>query len=352
STFRPNQHHTVPLLAKLSSSSFSDSNANCHVSGNISAGRLRPFPEQAERISGHCRQTTTLGTGHEPVSGGRKVVRRVFTNTRERWRQQNVNGAFCELRKLVPTHPPDKKLSKNEILRLAIRYIDLLNKVLDFQQANEQPHADEGLEKEEDRVCTQSNQTGPSREDGKFDNKTACWFKTSLSSGEDSMDINQCQNHPHCISNPCYTTHSKNSSEAYTGSIEFCNAVDNDFTVPITRGDLAPEKNPDETNHQQREGRDKYHLTNSRNTDRTQNLDTQQKDYPTYKHSNAYCQKVNDLSKSQSISPKNNSLVPGKNEKIKGRTSSKRCLSIGAKEGYKDSGRKHDVGRDRGKILV
>nr|XP_024219391.1 T-cell acute lymphocytic leukemia protein 1 homolog [Halyomorpha halys] len=47
--------------------------------------------------------------------------RKIFTNSRERWRQQNVSGAFGELRKLVPTHPPDKKLSKNEILRMAIR---------------------------------------------------------------------------------------------------------------------------------------------------------------------------------------------------------------------------------------
>jgi hypothetical protein len=49
------------------------------------------------------------------------TVQKIFTNTRERWRQQNVSGAFAELRKLVPTHPPDKKLSKNEILRMAIR---------------------------------------------------------------------------------------------------------------------------------------------------------------------------------------------------------------------------------------
>lgn len=48
--------------------------------------------------------------------------RKVFTNSRERCRQQNVTGAFDDLRKLVPRHPPDKKLSKNEILRSAIRY--------------------------------------------------------------------------------------------------------------------------------------------------------------------------------------------------------------------------------------
>jgi len=59
----------------------------------------------------------------------------MFTNSRERWRQQNVNGAFTELRKLVPTHPPDKKLSKNEILRLTIRYIQLLDSVVKYQKA-------------------------------------------------------------------------------------------------------------------------------------------------------------------------------------------------------------------------
>uniref|UniRef100_A0A3B5AM72 Stem cell protein n=1 Tax=Stegastes partitus TaxID=144197 RepID=A0A3B5AM72_9TELE len=61
------------------------------------------------------------------------VVRRIFTNSRERWRQQNVNGAFAELRRLIPTHPPDRKLSKNEILRLALRYINFLDQLLTEQ---------------------------------------------------------------------------------------------------------------------------------------------------------------------------------------------------------------------------
>ncbi|KAJ0171961.1 hypothetical protein K1T71_012724 [Dendrolimus kikuchii] len=60
--------------------------------------------------------------------------RKLFTNCRERWRQQNVSGAFAELRRLVPTHPPDKKLSKNEILRMAIKYIGLLCEVLEWQK--------------------------------------------------------------------------------------------------------------------------------------------------------------------------------------------------------------------------
>ncbi|XP_040040531.1 T-cell acute lymphocytic leukemia protein 1 homolog [Gasterosteus aculeatus] len=63
-----------------------------------------------------------------------QVVRRVSTNSRERCRQQNVNGAFGELRRLIPTHPPDRKLSKNEILRLALRYISFLDQVLTDQE--------------------------------------------------------------------------------------------------------------------------------------------------------------------------------------------------------------------------
>ncbi|XP_012535786.1 uncharacterized protein LOC105836358 [Monomorium pharaonis] len=68
---------------------------------------------------------------------GNLGVRKLFTNSRERWRQQNVSGAFAELRKLVPTHPPDKKLSKNEILRMAIRYIRLLSNVLEWQKSQD-----------------------------------------------------------------------------------------------------------------------------------------------------------------------------------------------------------------------
>ena len=52
--------------------------------------------------------------------------------TRERLRVEAFNVAFCELRTLLPTLPPDKKLSKIEILRLAICYISYLNHILDL----------------------------------------------------------------------------------------------------------------------------------------------------------------------------------------------------------------------------
>ncbi|XP_014652331.1 PREDICTED: protein lyl-1 [Ceratotherium simum simum] len=85
------------------------------------AGPFGIFPSsRLKRRPSHCEQE--LAEGHQP----QKVARRVFTNSRERWRQQNVNGAFAELRKLLPTHPPDRKLSKNEVLRLAMKYIGFL----------------------------------------------------------------------------------------------------------------------------------------------------------------------------------------------------------------------------------
>ncbi|KAK2138224.1 hypothetical protein NP493_8251g00000, partial [Ridgeia piscesae] len=86
---------------------------------------------------GSCEYATSDDRKMADGSPVKKVVRRMFTNSRERWRQQNVNSAFVHLRRLVPTHPPDRKLSKHEILRLAIKYIELLTNVIDYQRGHE-----------------------------------------------------------------------------------------------------------------------------------------------------------------------------------------------------------------------
>jgi len=52
--------------------------------------------------------------------------------TRERVRVEAFNAAFARLRRMLPTLPPDKKLSKIEILRLAICYITFLDHVLEL----------------------------------------------------------------------------------------------------------------------------------------------------------------------------------------------------------------------------
>ena len=76
-------------------------------------------------------QATTgkLGTNPNLKNTPQSVSRKLYL-PRERFRQQHVSGAFAELRRLLPTHPLDKKLSKSEILKLSIKYIKLLQGVL------------------------------------------------------------------------------------------------------------------------------------------------------------------------------------------------------------------------------
>lgn len=103
-----------------------------------------------------CYVTCVCGSLSGPPQ---KLARRVFTNSRERWRQQNVNGAFSELRKLIPTHPPDKKLSKNEILRLAMKYINFLVKLLNDQANDSTAHSQTDSTEEDTSKMKGANQT-------------------------------------------------------------------------------------------------------------------------------------------------------------------------------------------------
>lgn len=87
--------------------------------GGGGGGRQGPHPQQPlsrEEKRRRRRATAKYRSAHA---------------TRERIRVEAFNLAFAELRKLLPTLPPDKKLSKIEILRLAICYISYLNHVLD-----------------------------------------------------------------------------------------------------------------------------------------------------------------------------------------------------------------------------
>lgn len=54
---------------------------------------------------------------------------RAIANARERDRTESVNYAFTLLRSLLPTEPPNRKLSKIEVLRLATSYIEHLDNV-------------------------------------------------------------------------------------------------------------------------------------------------------------------------------------------------------------------------------
>jgi hypothetical protein len=104
--------------------------------------RIQPHPLPGTKLLSDSRKVIVdakpnnnnnnkVATNSSP-KGGQKV----FSNHRERFRQQNVSGAFAELRRLLPTHPVDKKLSKSEILKLSIKYIKLLQDVLKWQEEN------------------------------------------------------------------------------------------------------------------------------------------------------------------------------------------------------------------------
>ncbi|XP_074728436.1 transcription factor 15-like [Strix uralensis] len=72
-------------------------------------------------------------------SGGGGGGRRAAANARERDRTHSVNTAFGALRRLIPTRPADRRLSKVETLRLAASYISHLANVLLLQRR--QPEA-------------------------------------------------------------------------------------------------------------------------------------------------------------------------------------------------------------------
>ena len=57
-----------------------------------------------------------------------------------------MNLAFGELRKLLPTYPPERKLSKNEILRLAMKYIKFLDNLVQDTGVDSEPQSQDSRE--------------------------------------------------------------------------------------------------------------------------------------------------------------------------------------------------------------
>ncbi|KAJ8363362.1 hypothetical protein SKAU_G00121930 [Synaphobranchus kaupii] len=144
--------HPIPNLAQLTSLSSPMSSPGsllppAYLSGHpfLNSAYLGPSGNYGIFTNNRTKRRPSLHFEMDLAEAGppQKLARRVFTNSRERWRQQNVNGAFSELRKLIPTHPPDKKLSKNEILRLAMKYISFLVQLLNDQAGDLEQGEDE-----------------------------------------------------------------------------------------------------------------------------------------------------------------------------------------------------------------
>ena len=88
------------------------------------------------------------------------------TMKQERWRQKNVNIAFSDLRRLLPTYPPDRKLSKVDILRTTIKYIRFLVDLLKTMDGLERDkgHQSNCLENKKSRFSTHDRETGSNAE--------------------------------------------------------------------------------------------------------------------------------------------------------------------------------------------
>lgn len=80
--------------------------------------------------SASCGQSRPKARRRQPISQDELMHQRNQANVRERQRTQSLNDAFGKLREIVPTLPSDK-LSKIQTLKLASKYIDFLNNVLE-----------------------------------------------------------------------------------------------------------------------------------------------------------------------------------------------------------------------------
>ncbi|KPI94368.1 Transcription factor 15 [Papilio xuthus] len=89
-------------------------------------------------IENDWEKNVTHSVSYNSVETVPNTKQRCQANARERDRTQNVNMAFNALRLLIPTEPPDRKLSKIEILRLAGSYITHLDNQL-YTGVMEQP---------------------------------------------------------------------------------------------------------------------------------------------------------------------------------------------------------------------
>nr|XP_004652718.1 fer3-like protein [Jaculus jaculus] len=91
--------------------------------------------EEEEEEEGRGRVGTLLGRSRR-----KRVItyaQRQAANVRERKRMFNLNEAFDQLRRKVPTFAYEKRLSRIETLRLAIVYISFMTELL--QSCEKQP---------------------------------------------------------------------------------------------------------------------------------------------------------------------------------------------------------------------
>ncbi|KAA0191559.1 Basic helix-loop-helix transcription factor scleraxis [Fasciolopsis buskii] len=122
------------------SSATQHSMLNIHVGSAQCRKRLWPEPDDSLNATRNLRQSESNTSASYSLPSSNKnngsesamdfvPVKRI-ANERERSRTASVNDAFLMLRRLIPTEPMNRKLSKIETLRLASSYISHLHAVL------------------------------------------------------------------------------------------------------------------------------------------------------------------------------------------------------------------------------
>jgi len=100
------------------------------LSTESSEGRKRSHSGSSGSSDSGGSCTSRPKRRRHPVSTEEMLLQRNQANVRERERTRSLNDAFSKLREIVPTLPSDK-LSKIQTLKLASKYIDFLNNVLE-----------------------------------------------------------------------------------------------------------------------------------------------------------------------------------------------------------------------------
>jgi len=117
-------------LTPLSQSEPSPDTGDCHHGRK----RSNSGSSGSSDNSASCGQSRPKARRRQPISQDELLHQRNQANVRERQRTQSLNDAFGKLREIVPTLPSDK-LSKIQTLKLASKYIDFLNNVLEEGEA-------------------------------------------------------------------------------------------------------------------------------------------------------------------------------------------------------------------------
>ncbi|KAI2805509.1 Transcription factor 15 [Blomia tropicalis] len=97
----------------------------------LQSGILHWYSKSSDEIRhlSNNRKTVSKQPKLDRIESHHKQRHRAIANARERDRTESVNYAFTQLRSLLPTDPPNRKLSKIEVLRLATSYIEHLDNV-------------------------------------------------------------------------------------------------------------------------------------------------------------------------------------------------------------------------------